>query len=132
MRALPYSGIHNVDNISVVGPVGPSIRTLEHSCSERPYRVASRRWAVMDEFHRLNGGNRPKRDSRQIIVNGWFTFNADIQVQLVICAPPTRFLPHLSADECFSEGDGCRLAREAGMLGPTREPRFMKLYSGTV
>ena len=36
---MPYSGIHNIDKVSVVGPVSPSSRTLEHSCSERLYRV---------------------------------------------------------------------------------------------
>ena len=39
----------------------------------------------------VTDGKRPKRDSRQIAVKGWFTLKADIQVQLVICTPPTRF-----------------------------------------
>jgi hypothetical protein len=31
--------------------------------AERQQWVASRRWAAMDEFHRLNGGDRPEADT---------------------------------------------------------------------
>ncbi len=36
------------------------LRFLSSHCAECPRWVASRRWAVADEFHRLNGEKRPR------------------------------------------------------------------------
>ncbi len=50
IKALPYSGIHNIDNISFVGLANPSNWTLEVSRPEGPFRVDLSHLQIKPDF----------------------------------------------------------------------------------